>query len=68
MNYKVIDVNNSEAFILLDDDSIIKVPRLAISNHATVNCKPFSNLPTGSFGCCNNHINSISKNDINNII
>lgn len=62
MKGKIIDMYNSEAFIMLDDDTIITVPTMAINNSytigTTINLSDISNFNINN----NNHsVNVINE-------
>ncbi|GAB6168625.1 hypothetical protein JCM1393_10850 [Clostridium carnis] len=55
MKGKVIDYSSFEAFVALEDDTIIKVPLSDVNGYLTVGSTVNISSQSGSFGYCNNH-------------
>ncbi|MGL5347167.1 MAG: S1 domain-containing protein [Peptostreptococcaceae bacterium] len=55
MKGKVLDYTDFEAFVALEDDSIIRVPITEVSNFTSIGSIVNLSSHSGSFGSCNNH-------------
>lgn len=63
MRGTILDYTNSEAFILLDDDSIITIPTQALSKHLALGSKiDLTILNNGSYSVNSKALSSNYKN------
>lgn len=55
MKGTIIDVNSSEAFISLDDDTIITMPLASLNSYLSIGSSIDMTSLSGSYGFTNNH-------------
>ncbi|MDU1312502.1 hypothetical protein [Clostridium septicum] len=61
---KIIDYSSTEAFVCLEDDTIIKLPLSEVGNYNLIGSNINVSCQSGSFGYCNNHAGKIYKDNI----
>ncbi|ATD53845.1 hypothetical protein [Clostridium chauvoei] len=64
MKGKIIDYSNFEAFVCLEDDTIIKLPLSEVDNYTSIGSTVNISSQSGSFGYCNNHSSKIYKDKL----
>ncbi|MEG0856492.1 MAG: hypothetical protein RSG52_08430 [Terrisporobacter sp.] len=64
MKGKIIDLNSSEAFISLEDDTIITVPLTNFNTYLPIGSSIDMSLLSGSYGFSNNHRAEITQDKL----
>ncbi|MBU3109276.1 hypothetical protein [Clostridium gasigenes] len=64
MKGKIIDLNNSEAFVSLEDDTIITIPLTNFNASISIGSSIDMTSLSGSYGLYNNHRAEIAQNKL----
>lgn len=64
MKGKIIDLNSSEAFIALEDDSILTIPLTNFNTYLSIGSSIDMSSLSGSYGFSNNHRAEITQDKL----